>query len=179
MAHKLRVPIGWESCGADERPQREIAVNNPGADTVSAPDLSLADVLNDLVRRDPCYVWAENNGVINVFPKPQNRDATLDSILSTEVESFDATEQQSVYGLRRAILDLPEVKAKLSALNVSAIELISSATLRSYSIGRPLSVRHIALRDLLNETVKGADRQRMWVASVWGQRNKTLAINFW
>jgi hypothetical protein len=93
------------------------------------------------------------------------------------VGSFDATETQSVYGLRRAILDLPEVRATLSTLDVGALELTSSATLRGYSIGRPLSLRHIALRDLLNETVKDADL-RMWVAGVWGRPNKTLAINF-
>src|SRR5215470_16444398 len=52
LAYKLKVPIGWESCGGDKRPQSRIAVNNPGAGTVSAPDLPLADLLNDLVRRD-------------------------------------------------------------------------------------------------------------------------------
>jgi hypothetical protein len=31
LAYKLKVPIGWESCGAGERPQSRIAVNNPGA----------------------------------------------------------------------------------------------------------------------------------------------------
>ena len=166
LAAHYKVPIGFESIGPDgEEPAKEIKINIQNG--------TVRDVLDELVRADPRYKWEMVDGVINVGPVT-DRENFLDVV----VDSFSISPKASRLEIRKALTNLPQVKAILENEGVRPMHvMLSSADVREISPTFSLNSSNVKVRTILNKIIVESD-SHFWVVSRFGKERNLLIVNF-
>jgi hypothetical protein len=167
LASKYGIPIGLET---------SLEENGEGKIILNIPEGTIKDVLNTIIQAAPGYEWKIVDGVVNVFPK-ENRDPILRDILETSVSEFTIKQEMSRLNIRSAITDLPEIKVKLSATNLTPLILATnSIDFREAGQNFSLKVRNTTIRGILNQIINSS-AVKYWLVSRFGKRNEFLIVN--
>jgi len=169
LASKYGIPIGLETIKEDGLESEEKI-------TIDVPEGTIKDVLDAIIQAAPRYEWEVVDGVINVLPK-ENRDSFLKGILDTSIKEFTIKPGQSKISVRGAITNLPEVKEKLKAANVSPLNLeFVSTEFAKLSESFSLDARNKTVRSILNQIIRKSNA-KYWLVSRFGKKQEFLIIN--
>lgn len=154
VALSTGVPIGIEIVGAGP--------TQPQLYSGNEESISLENFLNAIIKKDGPYIWKENGGGINVFPKKEPSD-----VFMMEVESFQATDVLPMEMLQ-LLLKQSAIVDYLSQQRITAATWITG----SVSPGRfSLSIRNLSLRTAINKIVIATGRHG-WTAFYQAQNGK-------
>jgi hypothetical protein len=125
---------------------------------------TLSELLNEFVIQHNQYAWEIRDGVVNVFPKDDYRDAVFHNLLGTRIGRFTVKENTSCWTLAETLVSTPEMKKVLEA---------SGTTYRAPDfsgfyipqVGRhfKLDVSNVTLRSILNRVVEQSPTAKFWV----------------
>ncbi len=166
LAVEKRIPIGLEFAGQEK---------NEVKFTIDIGPSKLKDVLNLIVQNRPDYDWKLRDGVINVSPRGA-RDPFFEKLLNVQIQSFVPKKGLDKFGIRNAILDLPEVQELLKEDAVTASRLGYPYKPSNYSRAVDLKVSDSDLRGVLNKVVRETEH-KIWVLH-WIGWGKELEIGF-
>ena len=77
--------------------------------------LKLSDLLNEFVARHDQYAWEIKDGVVNIFPKENYRDALFRDLLATQIDSFAVKKKTGCFELAKSLAATSEVRKVLAA----------------------------------------------------------------
>lgn len=125
---------------------------------------TLSDLLTQFTSRYNRYAWEIREGVVNVFPKGDNRDAVSRDLLETNIGRFAVKKNTSCWDLARSLADTPEIKQVLAAHGTSYRR---RNFIGAYipQVGREftLDVSDVALKPLLNKVIGTSPTARFWL----------------
>jgi|SRR6266404_2662274 len=150
IARDYQIPIGIEmSVNGDYPVNREIELD--------FKDATLPEVLNSIVKQDPRYSWKTVDDVINFYPSV-SQDALLRDLLETRIGEFSFANHESVYRLRYSVVELPEIRAKLSRAGV-APQIVAYTGIDFEKMYRDFSftMSDVTLRKILNRLIRESD----------------------
>lgn len=170
IAYKYNVPIGLEVSSNDD-------LLKDNRIEVDVKDGTIKDLLNSVVRQRTLYIWEVRDNVINVFPKENNRDLSLKSLLESKFKKFLIKKGTSRFGLREAITKSLELKDLLDKNNI----IIENEVFTSRDIamlGREFSIERsdVSLKSLLNEVIKDS-QTKYWIINRLGENRQYLLLN--
>jgi hypothetical protein len=157
LSVRYDIPVGLEvASNDDERVDYQIDFQKG----------SLSDLLNDFVARHQQYAWEIRDGVVNIFPKDNYRDALFRDLLATQIDSFAVKKNTSCFELAKSLAATSEVKKVLAIYGTSYRE-------RSFSGGYfpqvgqnfALDVSNMTLRSTLNKVIKESPAARFWLVT--------------
>lgn len=123
--------------------------------TIDVRDEPLEDLMDTIVSRMENYAWEVNEGVVNIYPI-KGRDERFRRLLETRISKFSIAADARMHEIRKAIFELPEVKAFVKANALKAYAPSASTERGGWQkIGEPLEFADLTLKQLLNRiTVK-------------------------
>jgi hypothetical protein len=157
LSVRYDIPVGLEvASNDDERVDYQIDFQKG----------SLSDLLNDFVARHQQYAWEIRDGVVNIFPKDNYRDALFRDLLATQIDSFAVKKNTNCFELAKSLAATSEVKKVLAIYGTSYRE-------RSFSGGYfpqvgqnfALDVSNMTLRSTLNKVIKESPAARFWLVT--------------
>ena len=166
-AHKVPVGVEYAVAHSDEH-----IIN------LDFKDGTAKEVLDSIVRQEPRYRWEMIDGVINFVPTC-GRDPFIEAFLETPVDHFDPGKWTSIFQVRNAIGDIPEVKQMLAANHKTLYKSGDYVKRPSiYAKGDvDLSVSHTTVRGLLNRVIRESEHN-FWSIG-WARSDKdALSIRF-
>jgi hypothetical protein len=154
VALETGVPIGLE---VDRS-----AAGRPAFYRGNQAGVPLSRVLDEIIKADGPYVWKENGGVIDVFPKKEPTE-----LFNTEIASFEAKDALPIE-LLQALLKEPAITEYLSQLRITAATWVTG----SVPVNRSsISIQKLPFRAALNKIVLVAGRPG-WTAFYQQQGGK-------
>jgi len=108
IAYKYDVPISLEVATTEDLLKSKSL-------TVQLKKGTLADVLDDIVRQKPSYMWEANESIIKVFPKSDYRDPLLQTLLEVKIVHFVVRKSTAKLNFREALTRSPELKHLLAS----------------------------------------------------------------
>ncbi|MFN7982430.1 MAG: hypothetical protein U0Q11_11275 [Vicinamibacterales bacterium] len=163
LAWAVGAPIGYEALSDQSWQPGPIA---PGVDT---PGRTVADILNDIVAREPRYVYTSDDGVIHVRPKAAVLDPS--NVLNQAVTRFDIDRASLVEALREVrFAAQPELRGRGS----------SAGSMTPSTLGqRTFSVRaqSTTVRGVLDAVVK-AHGAASWSVTYSGNGARDFQFTF-
>jgi hypothetical protein len=162
-----RVPIGFEGSAADQ--------NEPTLVLESSND-SLKEILDSIVKQEPLYRWEVVDGVINFVPA-RDRDAFIETLLSTPVSNYDPRKWTIKFQLRDAIGNTPEVKQLLESNKKSLAKYQDYVYHPSIYTKDDVDLRisNTTVRGILNRIVRISEH-KSWSISWTDKEKNVLAI---
>jgi hypothetical protein len=165
LALSSNIPIGLEIAS------REGNLASYGIDFKKG---TLSELLNRFVIQHNQYAWEIREGVVNVFPKDEFRDALFHNLLETRIGHFAVKENTSCWMLAETLVSTPEMKKVLEANGTS----YRSPDFSGFYIpqaGRyfKLDVSNVTLKSILNIVVKQSPTAKFWVIA----RNYDRSLN--
>ena len=161
------VPIGIESSLFDK---------NDFDLTINVDNAKLKDVLDMIVQQQPDYRWEERDGVINLMPV-KSRDEFVEELLNTQIHYFAPQKGLDQFGIRDAIIDLPEVQRLLKAKGVKALRIAYYYHPRPYPDDLDLSMSETDVRGVLNKVVRETE-YKTWGVTRSGDHLEFLNMVF-
>ena len=165
LAKQEAIPIGWEVS------QNDIVKHDLNVDFENAP---LKDVLDRVVLEDPSYRWKLEEGVINFYPT-FNRDGGLQGLLSVRIKEFNMPKGLSVFAVRDAILDLPEVNSFLLSNGFKASHGGNCCGGTPSTLNFEFQIANSELRTLLNKLIREG-QLRFWILSRTGESRQLIHL---
>jgi len=101
LAYKCNVPISLEVATNED-------LINSHRLTVQRKKGTLADVLDDIVKQKPTYVWEATKDTIKVFPKSDYRDPLLQTLLEVRISRVVIGKSTVKLNFREALTRSPE-----------------------------------------------------------------------
>lgn len=162
------IPIGLESAaGEDESAEYEIDFQGG----------TLSDFLTQFAARHQQYEWEIRDGVVNVFPKSEHRDALFAGLLKVKIGRLSVKEGTSTWNLAESLAASPEVKKFLKA---SGTAYRGRGFTGPYipQLGRrfTLDASNVTLGSLLNRVIKESPAAKFWRVTR-NHHDGTLAIS--
>jgi hypothetical protein len=154
-----RVPIGIE---------RSPAHNDDEKLNLDFDGGTLKEVLDSIVQQEPLYRWELVDGVINFVPAG-DRDPFIEAFLSTPVAHFDPGKWTSIFQVRNAIGDIPEVKRMLEANHKTLFKYTKKDV--------DLSISNTTVRGVLNRVIRDSEHTSWSIGWVPGDKD-SLSIRF-
>ena len=102
IAYKYDVPISLEVAADEDLLKGKSLI-------VQLKKGTLADVLDDIIRQKPSYLWEANEGAIKVFPKSDYRDPLLQTLLDIKIAHFVVRKSTARLNLERPSLTAPNL----------------------------------------------------------------------
>ena len=135
---------------------------------------TVSELLNQFVIQHDQYAWEIRDGVVNVFPKDEYRDALFHNLLGTEIGRFTVRENTSCWTLAETLLSTREIKKVLEA-NGASYRAPDFSGFYIPQAGRhfKLSVSNVTLKFILNRVVEQSPTAKFWVIA----RNYDRSIN--
>lgn len=152
LAVVYKIPIGFEPTMHDLSDTKELFITENKSRT---KNMSLSNLLDEIVRLNPKYNWTYSDGVIHVFPV-SDKNAILNEILETNVDSINYRENKCKTALGGLIFGDINVKNKALSLNVKSLHVCDAS---SYVEANPEVLYKqmfggVSVRDILNRVVK-------------------------
>jgi len=151
------IPVGFEAASNDdERVNYELDFKKG----------SLSDLLNEFVARHDQYAWEIRDGVVNIFPKDNYRDALFRDLLATQIDTFAVKKKTSCVELAKSLAATSEVRRVLAAYGTSYRERsFSGAYIPQVGQNFALNVSNMTLKSTLNKVIKESPAARFWLVT--------------
>jgi hypothetical protein len=147
---------GGKGFGLEVVPEdRTLPADTPTLISLEVEDLSVGEILDELVAADPRYVWEDVNGFINVYPV-WVRDRP-DYPLNRTIAEFRVASQDPVYALLR-IYEVAPFRERIPG----QLWLYLPDQWRGDSPLVTLHLQNVPLRQVLNEVARAAGQS--WMA---------------
>jgi hypothetical protein len=155
LALSFNIPIGLEIAAK----QGDLA--SYGTDFKKG---TLSELLNQFVIQHNEYAWEIRDGVVNVFPKDDYRDALFHNLLEIRIGRFTVKENTSCWTLAETLLSTPEMKRVLEA-NGTTYRAPDFSGFYIPQAGRhfTLDVSNVTLRSILNRIVEQSPTSKFWI----------------
>jgi hypothetical protein len=165
LALSSNIPIGLEIASKE---------SNLGSYRIVFKKGTLSELLNQFVIQHNRYAWEIRDGVINVFPKDDYREALFTNLLETRIGRFTVRENTSCWTLAERLVSTPEMKKVLEA-NRTSYRPPDFSGFYIPQAGRhfKLDVSNVTLKSILNRVVEQSPTARFWVIS----RNYDRSLN--
>lgn len=151
------IPVGFEAASNDDE-QVDYQLDFKKG--------SLSDLLNEFVARHDQYVWEIRDGVVNIFPKDNYRDALFRDLLATQIDSFAVKKKTSCLELAKSLAATSEVRKVLAAYGTSYRERsFSGAYIPQVGQNFALDVSNMTLKSMLNKVIKESPAARFWLVT--------------
>ena len=113
--------------------------------------MKLSDLLNEFVARHDQYAWEIKDGVVNIFPKENYRDALFRDLLEAQIDSFAVKKKTSCFELAKSLAATSEVRKVLAAYGTSYRERdFSGAYIPQVGHNFALNISNMTLKSMLN-----------------------------
>jgi hypothetical protein len=151
------IPVGFEAASNDdERVNYQLDFKKG----------SLSDLLNEFVARHDQYAWEIRDGVVNIFPKDNYRDALFRDLLATQIDSFAVKKKTSCMELAKSLAATSEVRKVLAAHGTSYRERdFSGSYIPQVGQNFALDVSNMTLKSMLNKVIKESPAARFWLVT--------------
>jgi len=151
------IPVGFEAASNDdERVDYQLDFKKG----------SLSDLLNEFVARHDQYAWEIRDGVVNIFPKNNYRDALFRDLLATQIDSFAVKKKTSCLELAKSLVATSAVRKVLAAYGTSYRERsFSGAYIPQVGQNFALDVSNMTLKSTLNKVIKESPAARFWLVT--------------
>lgn len=151
------IPVGFEAASNDDERAHFRLDFKKG---------SLSDLLNEFVARHDQYAWEIRDGVLNIFPKDNYRDALFRDLLSTQIDSFAVKKKTSCLELAKSLAATSEVRRVLDAYGTSYRERsFSGSYIPQVGQNFALDVSNMTLKSMLNKVIKESPAARFWLVT--------------
>ena len=171
IAYKFNVPISLEiATNEDLLNGKRLAVRMKKG--------TLADVLDDIVRQKPSYLWEANDSTIKVFPKSDYRDPLLQTLLEIKIARFVVRKSTVKLSFRQGLTQSPELKHLLESY--SARPLIEGFTYSDYEAfggDFSLDLENRSVRSILDSVIQ-ASKTKYWFIKRDEENKEFFLINF-
>ena len=158
LAQEFDVTIGFDAGTREARPQVSIDVR----------EANLQDVLDAIVRSRPEYRWRQYGDFVDVYPAGGGSP-----LLDTLVGSFQLSASRWAEAAD-ALLSLPEVQARVSALNLSRREAEGGAAGAAGEVFS-LHLENVPVRVALHEMTKRSGGH-FWVFRQYADGGKSFSL---
>ena len=164
------IPIGLEISSVEQKSNHYRLELSEG---------TIADLMGQIVSQNERYDWIIENGVVNIFPRDEYRNAFLAEILRVRIGSFAVAKNSDCLVLQDDLINIPEVKAVINAHGMQSY----SADFSGFyfpQLGRDFSLKvsDISLKALLNRIIGESPLARIWVISTnTSSRTLTLRVS--
>jgi hypothetical protein len=163
------IPIGLEIAGNDDpRAIYQLDLQNG----------TLAELLTQFAAEQNQYAREIKNGVVNVFPKNEYRDALLTELLNTEISSFAVKKRTSCWALSDALAATPEIKSILDANRMThSPGYVAGFYIPQLGKKFALTVSQMNLKSILDKVVKESPVARIWIVSRNSSEEMLLTVS--
>ena len=139
---------------------------------------TLADVLDDIVRQKPSYMWEANERTIKVFSKSDYRDPLLQTLLEIKIAHFVVRKSTARLNFREALTRSPELKNLLASYGVRPLnEGFSHFDFESFGGDFSLDLENISVRSILDSVIQ-TSRTKYWFIKRDEENKEFFLINF-
>jgi hypothetical protein len=146
--------------------------------TVQLKKGTLADVLDEIVRQKPSYMWEANESTIKVFPKSDYRDPLLQTLLEIKIAHFVIRKSTSRLNVREALTRSPELKNLLASYGVCPLnEGFSHFDFESFGGDFSLDLENISVRSILDSVIQ-TSKTKYWFIKRDEENKEFFLINF-
>lgn len=161
LAPEFGVTIGFDAGPGRARPQVKISLR----------EATLSDVLDAIVRSQPAYRWRREGDSVDVYPAEGGSP-----LLDTVVGSFRLSASRWAEAAD-ALLNLPEVQSRASALSLSRREAAGGAAGRGVQAGEifSLQLENVPVRRVLHEMTRRSGGH-FWVFRRYGDGGKSFSL---
>jgi len=166
LVSEYGIPVGIELGDEKLTPRREI--------NLTLPEMNLKDFLDSVIAKDPRYTWKLEEGVIHVWPV-SGRDTLLATLLDTNVSPLAINDGASRYQVYNDVMNLPEIKTKLTAAGVEPMVFLSSGSMTKLGKAALFNEESLTLRALLDKIVLETEMDQ-WVISRWGKNSEYISL---
>lgn len=151
------IPVGFEAASNDdERVDYQLDFKKG----------LLSDLLNEFVARHDQYAWEIRDGVVNIFPKDNYRDALFKDLLATQIDSFAVKKKTSCLELAKSLAATSEVRKVLAAHGTRYQErTFSGSYIPQVGQNFALDVSNMTLKSMLNKVIKESPAARFWLVT--------------
>jgi hypothetical protein len=139
---------------------------------------TLADVLDNIIRQKPSYIWEASDGGIRVFPKSEFRDPLLQTLLETNISHFTVSKSIGKLNFREALTRRPELTYLLASYGVQpSNEAFHRLDIQPFGGDFSLDLENVSVRSILDSVIKNS-RTKYWFINRNGENREYLLINF-
>lgn len=169
IAYKFGVPISLEVATNEDLTKSITVQQNRG---------TLADVLDNIVKRKPSYTWEASETTIRVFPKGEFRDPLLQTVLEIRIDHFVVPKGTARITFQKALSEQPELRDVLASYRVRPlIEAFSGLEIRPFGRDFSLDVQNMSVRSILDLVITSS-QTKYWFINRNGDDREYLLINF-
>ena len=171
IAYKYDIPISLEVATNEDLLRSKNL-------TVQLKKGTLADVLDDIVRQKPSYMWEANERTIKVFPKSDYRDPLLQTLLEIKIAHFVVRRSTPRLNFRETLTRSPELKNLLASYGVRPLnEGFSHFDFESFGGDFSLDLENISVRSILDSVIQ-TSRTKYWFIKRDEENKELFLINF-
>jgi hypothetical protein len=155
LALSLDIPIGLEIASKEDK---------LASYRIDFKKGTLSELLSQFVVQHGQYAWEIRDGVVNIFPKDDYRDALFHNLLDTRIGRFTVKENTSCWTLAETLVSTPEMKGVLEAYGISyRAPDFSGFYIPQAGRHFKLDVSNVTLRSILNSVVEHSPTAKFWV----------------
>lgn len=171
VAYKYDVPISLETATNED-------LLNSKRLRVRVENGTLADVLDDIIRQKPCYMWQADESTIRVFPKSDYRDPLLPKLLEIRIAHFVVRKSTGRFDFRQALTQSPELKDLLMSYGVRPLnEAFDLVDLESFGGDFSLEFENVSVGSILDSVIQNS-KTKYWFIKRDEENKKFFLINF-
>ena len=139
---------------------------------------TLADVLNNVIRQKPSYIWEASEGGIRVFPKSEFRDPLLQTLLETRISHFTVSKSIARLNFREALTRRPELAYLLASYGVRpSNEAFHSLDIQPFGGDFSLDLENMSVRSILDSVIQ-ISKTKYWFIKRDEENKEFFLINF-
>lgn len=139
---------------------------------------TLADVLDNIIRQKPSYIWEASEGGMRVFPKRKYRDPLLETLLETRIGRFTVSKSIGKLNFREALTRRPELAYLLASYGVRpSNEAFHRLDIQPLGGDFSLDLENVSVRSIMDSVIKNS-RTKYWFINRNGDNREYLLINF-
>lgn len=171
VAYKYNVPISLEIATNEDLLKSKSL-------TVRLKKGTLADVLDDIVRQKPTYMWEASENTIKVFPKSDYRDPVLQTLLEVKIARFVVRKGTARLTFRTALTRSPELKVLLESYGVRPLnEGFAHSDYQSLGGDFSLDLENVTVRSILDNVIQSS-KTKYWFIKRDEENKAFFLINF-
>jgi hypothetical protein len=163
------IPIGFES-----------AMNGSGVreTRIRKANVTLTDLLTQLMAEHSEYSWEINDAVVHVFPKEGRRDPIIERLLNVEIRKFSLGKGTLTWDVETTLLKTPEFKEVVDAYGLGTLGWnFSGFYFPNFGKNYTLDVSDTSVRSILDRIVKESPTAKFWSIRR-DSREHTFSIGF-
>lgn len=171
IAYKYDVPISFEVATNEDLLNSKLL-------TVHLKKGILADVLDDIVRQKPSYMWQVSDNTIKVFPKSAYRDPLLQTLLEIRIGRIVVQKSTVKFNFIQTLTRSPELKNLLASYGVRPLnEGFLHSDFATFGGDFSLDLKDMPVRSILDSVIK-TSKTKYWFINRDVEDKKFFFISF-